>query len=154
MKKTFVRSWKGSVQPRKQRKFRYHAPLHIRRHFLGVHLSPELRKNYGKRSIPVRKGDHVKIIRGQFKGKLGAVRGILLRRGRVQVEGIEVAKADGGRKPFPLHPSNLLITALHLENPKRKKKLELNRKKLKGEGKEIKEKEIKEKGAKGKEKAQ
>ncbi len=124
MKKTFVRSWRSSAQPRKQRKYLFHAPLHLRQSFLGAHLSRELRQKHGKRSFAVRKGDQVKVVRGQFKGKSGTVRDVLLRQGKVLVEGIEVTKADGSRKPSPLHPSNIVITALQMEDLRRKKKLE------------------------------
>ena len=54
MKKKFSASWKTSTQPRKQRKYRHNAPMHLRQKLVSVHLSKDLRKNYGKRSIPVR----------------------------------------------------------------------------------------------------
>jgi len=56
MKKKFSNSWKASKQVRKQRKFRYNAPLHIKHKFLSAHLSKELMKKYGTRNIPVKKG--------------------------------------------------------------------------------------------------
>ena len=73
MKKKFSTSWKASSQPQKQRKFRANAPLHLRKKFVSVNLSKELRKKAGKRNIPVRKEDKVKILRGKFKGKVGKV---------------------------------------------------------------------------------
>ena len=73
MKTKFSGSWVKSKQPRKQRKYRYNAPLHIRQKFVGAHLSRELRKKYGKRSASLRKGDNVKIMRGQFRNKSGKV---------------------------------------------------------------------------------
>ena len=73
MKKEFSTSWIGSKQPRKQRKYRHNAPLHIKSKMMGSHLSKELRKKYGTRSVRIRKGDEVKIMIGKFKGKTGKI---------------------------------------------------------------------------------
>ena len=60
MSQQFSTTWNASKQPRKQRKYRYNAPLHTKQKFLQVHLSPELRKKYSLRNILVKKGDKVK----------------------------------------------------------------------------------------------
>ena len=62
-----------STQPRKQRKFIYKAPLHIRHKLMSVTLSEELREQYGRRSLPVKSGDTVKVMRGDFKDHEGKV---------------------------------------------------------------------------------
>ena len=62
-----------SSQPRKQRKFRYQAPLHIRHKFMGAILSDELKDKHEVKTLPVRVGDTVKILRGGHKGKEGKV---------------------------------------------------------------------------------
>jgi large subunit ribosomal protein L24 len=123
MNKNFSRTWKRSVQPRKQRKFRHHAPLHIRRKFLSAHLSKELRKKYQKRNIVARKGDTVKIMRGQFKGKSGKIEEIDLKGTKVYVAGIEVAKKDGSKSRYPIHPSNVLLTDVNIDDKKRQQSL-------------------------------
>ena len=69
MKAEFNKMWKSSKQPRKQVKFRANAPNHIKKTFMGATLDKELRKKYGMRSIEVRKGDEVKIMRGKFAKK-------------------------------------------------------------------------------------
>src|SRR3989338_176397 len=46
MKNKFSTKWKESKQPRKQRKYRANAPLHLRKKFVNVNLSKELRKKY------------------------------------------------------------------------------------------------------------
>ncbi len=119
----FSRSWNKSKQPRKQRKYRYNAPLHILRRFMGVHLSPELRKKYGKRSISLKKGDTVKVLRGKFKGRTGKVERNDIKNTKVYIEGIEITKKDGSKTSPPIHPSNLLITALEIDDKKRKARL-------------------------------
>jgi large subunit ribosomal protein L24 len=124
VKSSFSTSWTASVQPRKQRKFRYNAPLHLKQNFLHVHLSADLRKKYGLRNIQIRKGDKISIIRGQLKKQTGKVDSVNLKRERVFIQGIESVKKDGSKIPRPLHPSNLIITELDLTDKKRKAKLE------------------------------
>ena len=51
MKKKYSNSWKGSKQPRKQRKYRANAPLHTRHKMASANLSKELRKKYSKRNF-------------------------------------------------------------------------------------------------------
>ena len=60
-----------SKKPRKQRRAQMEAPAHKMRAFLGAHLSKDLRAKHKTRSIPLRKGDTVKIMRGQFKSLTG-----------------------------------------------------------------------------------
>lgn len=119
MKNLFSKSWISSKQPRKQRKYRANAPLHLKRKFMGAHLSKELREKYSKRSIVVRKDDKVKVMRGQFKGHVGKVERVDVKRCRVYVRGMEIAKKDGTKSFRPIHPSNLLITELNLGDKKR-----------------------------------
>ena len=67
MKTKFAKTWISSTQPRKQRKYRYNAPLSTKRNFLSINLSKELKKKYGTRSIKPRVGDKVKVMRGTHK---------------------------------------------------------------------------------------
>jgi len=129
MKKQFSTSWIRSTQPRKQRKYGYNAPLHRKQKKFHAHLSAELRKKYGLRSVSVRTGDTIRIARGQFKKKDGKVDRIILKRERMFVKGIELIKKDGVKIPYPLHPSNVLILELDLGDKKRKKKIEAHLKK-------------------------
>lgn len=120
-KKTFSKSWKSSAQPRRQRKYRYNAPLHIKQKFMHVHLSPELRKKHHLRNIQVRKGDKVKVMRGGFKGKEGKVDRINLKREQVFVVGMERIKKDGTKFLVPLTPSNLLILEMSIDKNRKQK---------------------------------
>lgn len=124
VKASFVKSWKRSCQPRKQRKYKHNAPLHLKQKMLHVHLSPELRRKYGKRNLQVKKGDKIKVMRGQFKKKEGKVEKVNLRREQVFVTGIESIKKEGTKISVPLSPSNLMMIELNLEDHKRKKKIE------------------------------
>lgn len=124
MKTNFSNKWKRSKQTRKQRKYRHHSPLHIKHKFLSSHLSKDLIKKYQRRSIPVRKGDSVKILRGQFKKHMGKIEKVFLKKSKVYIEGAETIKKDGSKVPYPIHPSNLMITDLNLEDKERQKILE------------------------------
>lgn len=91
---------------------------------MSTHLSKDLQKKYSKRSIPIRKGDRVKILRGQFKKTIGKVDSVDLKKLRVYIENVQNIKKDGTKTSYPLHPSNLLILELNLEDKKRRKILE------------------------------
>jgi large subunit ribosomal protein L24 len=120
MKKEFSKQWKASTQPRKQRKYLAKAPLHIRKKFVGVNLSKELRTKHKIRTIGIRKGDIVKILRGKFKGKKGKITMVKLKKRKVTIENIQVKKMDGSKVDVLLQPSNLQIVELYLEDRKRK----------------------------------
>ena len=122
--KNFSGSWKSSKTPRKQRKYRLNAPIHIKQKFVHAHLSKDLRKKYGKRDIGLRKGDKVKIMRGQFKKHEGKIEMIDLKKTRVFVSGVEITKKDGSKKLLALNPSNIMITELNLDDKFRQKALE------------------------------
>ncbi|MFH1133155.1 MAG: 50S ribosomal protein L24 [Nanoarchaeota archaeon] len=108
--KTFSPNWLSSKKPRKQRKYRANAPLHRKAAFLGAHLSKELRKKYGTRALRLRKGDKVKIMRGNFKGKTAKVEKVSIRRMVVFLTGIHNIRKDGSKNLIPFQPSNLLLT--------------------------------------------
>ena len=124
MKKKFSASWKSSKQPRKQRKYRYNAPLHLRQKMAHAHLSKELIKKYKRRSMAIRKGDKVRIARGSYKNHVGKIERVDLKRLKAYVEGIEITKKDGTKTTHPIDPSNLIITELILDDKKRHKILE------------------------------
>ncbi len=114
----------SSKNPKKQRRYRLNAPLHIKQKFVHSHLSKDLRKKYGKRSIGLKKGDKVKVMIGNFKRFEGKVESVDLKNTTVYVSGVEVTKKDGTKKLLGLHPSNLIITELNLDDKFRQKHLE------------------------------
>lgn len=112
-----------SRQPRKQRLARYQAPMHRRRKFLGAPLSPELRKKHGKRTVPVRKGDKVRVMRGDFVRLEGEITEVDTKRGVILVQGATTAKVDGTQVQRPIHPSKVMILTL-AEDKRRSKAIE------------------------------
>ena len=138
MKKKFSTAWLSSTQRRKQRKFRANAPLHLKHKFLSANLSKELRKKHDKRSLPIRKGDEVLVMRGSFKKKKAKVDSILLKKAKVTVEGLQRTKKDGSKVSVFFAPSALQIQELNLEDNKRIKAINKSVKQVKTETKEKK----------------
>ncbi|MFH0713008.1 MAG: 50S ribosomal protein L24 [Candidatus Micrarchaeota archaeon] len=99
-----------SRQPRKQRKFRYNAPLHLSSNFVNAHLSKELRLKMKKRTLRVKKGDLVKILKGKFYGMTGKV--TVVHRETISVEGAVVKKIGGKEIPVEIPACNVVITQL------------------------------------------
>lgn len=108
-----------SKQPRKQRKARFTAPLHIRQKFMGARLSKELSKQYGTRSASVITGDTVKVMRGDFKGTEGKVDAVSLKDGTIEVNGVISTKVDGTEVPRSINPSNVMIIKLETKDERR-----------------------------------
>lgn len=123
MKKLWSKAWNSSTQKRKQRKYLFNAPLHIKHKFLGTSLSKELRKEHNTRSVPLRSGDNVKVMAGQFKGITGKVTKVSLTRVKAYVEGAATKRRDGTDALYPIHPSNLMITKLDLSDKARSEKI-------------------------------
>ena len=111
-------------KPGKQRKKMYNAPLHRRGSILSAHLSSELKESHNTRSIPVRTGDTVRILRGDYKGYEGKILRIDKGRYRIYIEGINREKADGTSILVPMHPSKVEIVRLDLDDKWRAKILE------------------------------
>ena len=124
MKKKFSTAWKSSKKPSKQVKYRAHAPLHIKRKFLSARLSKELTTKHNIRSLPLRTGDKVKIVRGTYKGKIGKIDHVSVKKERVFIDGTERIKTDGTKSFYPIHPSNVIIQEASTEDKYRRKSIE------------------------------
>jgi len=116
----------SSTKAKKQRKARAEAPLHKKKRMIAAHLDSALMSEYNVRSLPVKKGDTVKIIRGSedFKTSEAKVASVDLKHLKIIIENITVPKADGTQKPKPVDPSDVLLTKLDLSDPWRKAKLD------------------------------
>jgi len=119
MKQEFSTKWVSSKQPRRQRKYRHNAPLHVRSRFLNAHLSKGLREKYKTRSLRVRTGDEVEIMRGSFAGKKAKITSVDVKRTRVVLEGITRGKKDGSKVNVFFDPSNLTIFTVNSDDRKR-----------------------------------
>lgn len=110
-----------SKQPRKQRKALYNAPAHARGKHLSATLSKDLRADIGTRALPLRAGDKVRVLRGDFKGHEGKVLEVDYNNYKVTVEEVTLAKADGTSVFIPVDPSNLMIIKAELDDKRRVK---------------------------------
>ena len=143
MKKKFSTAWNSSVQARKQRKYRANAPIHIRQKLLSAHLSTALKTRYGRRSIGLRVGDNVKVMKGEFKGRTGKISVSQPQRLRVAIEGLQRTKKDGTKVNIFFSPSNIQINELNLDDKERVKALERTKIGKAGEKQEEKKEEKK-----------
>jgi large subunit ribosomal protein L24 len=127
-----------------------HVPKHKRDKMVGAVLEDGLRKQYGKKSIRVIKGDSVRVIRGEYKGVEGKVDKVDTQHATFHIEGIQREKIKGGQVKVPIHSSKVMIIALNLDDNYRSNKLQGRNKTEsvspdKEEGKEkTKEEEVKE----------
>ena len=119
-----------TIQPRKQHRILYQAPLHIRYKHFSAPLAPSLKASYNFGSIPLRTGDTVRIMRGDRKGMEGKVIRIDRKRYRLFAEGINREKVDGSSTPVPIHPSKVMITNLNLEDKWRREALKAEAEKV------------------------
>jgi large subunit ribosomal protein L24 len=106
--------------PRKQRKLLYNAPAHLRHKLMAAPLSPQLLASKGAKTLPVRKGDTVRIMRGDHKGFEGKISRVDLKNYRIYVEGLTREKVDGTAIFVPVHPSKVMIRNLNLDDKWRK----------------------------------
>jgi len=117
----------SSKQPRKQRVQQLFADEHIRRKRIASHLSAKFLedpKKYYPRGTSVRKGDTVKIVRGEFSGRTAQVIGVDPDTTRITVEGVTKLKSDDTEIAVSIHPSNVILTKLDLTDVRRKQKLD------------------------------
>ena len=103
-----------SSQSRKQRKFRFNAPLHARQHFMHAHVDKSLREKFGIKysNIGLAKGDTVKIMAGASSGKSGKVTLVNMKSGKIYLDGLTRKNARGKEFNIPISPSNVYIVDL------------------------------------------
>lgn len=115
----------NSRQPRRQRKALFTADTFERRRRMSVPLSRELRTRYGRRSLPVRKGDTVRILAGSYVGREERVAKVHRRDYAVSLDNVTGKAADAKLKPLPIRPGQLVLTRLNLSDPWRRRVLKV-----------------------------
>jgi large subunit ribosomal protein L24 len=121
----------ASAKPRKQRVLRRILVRVWPHKLMSVHLSSELREKYGRRSLPLRVGDTVKVLRGEYRGVTAKVVEVDRERQYVYLENVTRKKVDGTEVRVPVHVSNVMIVQLDLSDEYRKTLLEKGREGLK-----------------------
>lgn len=106
--------------PRKQRKKHFNAPAHQRHKLMSAPLTPDLIASKGVKTLPARKGDTIRIMRGDHKGFEGKISRVDLKNYRIYVEGLTREKVDGTTIFVSIHPSKVMIKNLNLDDKWRK----------------------------------
>ena len=112
-----------SIKRRKQRYILYNAPLHKKRKWISSHLAENLLLKYDRRSLPVVKGDTVKVMRGNYRGHEDKISKVNVRDQTVEIEGVTITTAKGTKIAKPIRASTLLITKLNITDKWRRRKL-------------------------------
>lgn len=115
----------SSRSPRRQRKSLYNADSFERRVRMGVPLSRELRSRFRRRTVPIRKGDTVRVLAGSFSGREERVAHVGRRDYRVTLDNVTLKTAEDKLKPLTLSVGNLVITRLNLSDPWRRRALKV-----------------------------
>ena len=98
-----------SKQPKKQRKALFTYQNHQRSKLLSTRVADFVREEYGIRTLPLRVGDGVKVVKGEFKNFEGEVLEITKNQ-RAKIKEATFDKADGTQFHPAIHISNLVIT--------------------------------------------
>jgi len=116
----------SSAKARKQRKFRFTAPMHVRQNFANAHISKDLASKLGikRRAIEVRKGDTVKVMSGDNKGKTGKVASVDLKRVSITVEGVTRKNSKNKELLLAISPSSVYLIDLDLTDKYRKAEID------------------------------
>jgi large subunit ribosomal protein L24 len=86
---------------------------------LRCRLDEFLREEYGLRNVVIKKGDLVRVMRGQFRDTEGKVVKVDYQKVRVYLDHASTTKADGKEAAVPLHPSNLMLVKLELDDERK-----------------------------------
>ena len=71
------------------------------------------------RSLPIRKDDEVRIVRGKYKGREGKVTQVYRKKWVIHVDRVQRDKSNGSTAPIGIHPSNVVITSIKLDKDRR-----------------------------------
>lgn len=109
-----------TISRRKLRRAHFQAPSHVRRVIMSSRLSKELRAKHNVRSMPVRKDDEVKVVRGKFAGKEGKVTQCYRLKWVIHVDKVTVENGKGQTVNVGVHPSNVEIIKMKTTNLRKK----------------------------------
>lgn len=113
------RSTKVASSRRVQRKRLLSAPSNIRRKIMSCSLSKELRNKHKVRSLPIRKNDVVKVLKGKCKNKTGKVTTVYRKRWVIYIDKLTKDKQNGQPINIPIKPNNCVIETLHIDNDRK-----------------------------------
>eukprot|EP00996_Jenningsia_fusiforme_P003409 NODE_4207_length_845_cov_209.023869_g3881_i0.p2 GENE.NODE_4207_length_845_cov_209.023869_g3881_i0~~NODE_4207_length_845_cov_209.023869_g3881_i0.p2 ORF type:complete len:145 (-),score=36.74 NODE_4207_length_845_cov_209.023869_g3881_i0:324-758(-) len=114
-----MKKCRKSGDRRANRKAYFVAPSHVRRILMSSHLSKELRSRYAVRSMPIRRDDEVRVMRGSHKGREGKVITCYRKKYCIYIDKITREKANGQTVNIGIHPSNVEIVKLRLDKERK-----------------------------------
>lgn len=106
-----------SKKPRKQHKALANYKPHQRSKLLSCRLADFLQEEYGIKRLPVRTGDSVRVVSGDFvdiEGEIMEIKKNL----KLIIKECKLEKVDGTTYYIPIHVSKLIITKLKGEGKK------------------------------------
>jgi large subunit ribosomal protein L24 len=110
----------SSKSPRKQRRMLHKAPLHANRRHLKCRLDEFLQEEHNIRRIVPRRGDLARIMRGEYRDTEGKIIRVDYRHMRIYLDSASTTKADGKEVQVAVHPSNLVIVKLELDDDRKR----------------------------------
>ncbi len=116
--------------PRRQRKAVYDADLFERRRRMTVPLSRELRRRFHRRSVALRKGDTVRVMKGSYLGREERVQRLDRRGYTVTLDNVTLKSGEEKLKPLPIRTNHLLIVRLNLADEWRREALKVRAEEL------------------------
>lgn len=109
-----------ATKPRTQRKRLFQSSPHLYSRYFSAALSPDLKLRHSTNAYPLRRGDTVRVMRGDRKGFEGKITKVNRRKRRIFIEGVTREKVDGTAIQIPIHPSKVVITNLNLDDKLRR----------------------------------
>ncbi|KAJ7286409.1 translation protein SH3-like domain-containing protein [Mycena rebaudengoi] len=70
-------------------------------------------------SLPIRKGDEVRIVWGKYMGREGKATQVYRKKWVIHVDRVQPDKSNGGTALIGVHPSNVVITTIKLDKDRR-----------------------------------
>ena len=104
-----------SSQADKVRKAFFTATKDAKHVAMSAPLSKEMRETYGVKALPIRRGDEVRVVRGKYQDREGAVTAVKLSTMRIEVENVSTEKVTTQQVSVPIHPSNVVITKVKMD---------------------------------------
>ena len=103
-----------------------HISKHVRDAMICSSLADNLREQYATKSVRVKKGDNVRVMRGEYSGIEGKIEKVNTLRGTLAIEGVQREKVRGGNVKVQIHASNVQVIGLNLEDKLRENSLRGN----------------------------
>lgn len=111
---------------RRQRKALYESSTQERRRRMTVPLSRELKSRFHRRSLPIRKGDTVRILGGSYVGREERVAKVNRRSFSVTLDNVTSKTGESKQTPLPIRTGHLVLIRLNLADPYRRRILRVS----------------------------